>query len=91
MVGLLILSGYIERFNGKHRDEKLNGELFFTLKEAQVLIENWRIEYNTFRPHSSLKYRPPAPESIQPLSAGWMDPMNMLNKNDASLTLQVVQ
>jgi transposase InsO family protein len=44
-------------------DERLNGEIFYTLKEAQVLIEKWRREYNTFRPHSSLKYRPPAPEA----------------------------
>jgi putative transposase len=56
-------NGYIESFNGKLRDERLNGEIFYTLKEAQVLIERWRLEYNTFRPHSSLKYRPPAPEA----------------------------
>jgi len=55
-------NGYNESFNGKFRDELLNGEIFYTLKEAQVLIEEWRLEYNTFRPHSSLKYRPPAPE-----------------------------
>jgi putative transposase len=54
-------NGYIESFNGKLRDERLNGEIFYTLKEAQVLIEEWRLEYNSFRPHSSLKYRPPAP------------------------------
>jgi transposase InsO family protein len=40
-----------------------DGEIFYSLKEAQVLIEQWRLEYNTFRPHSSLKYRPPAPEA----------------------------
>jgi transposase InsO family protein len=56
-------NGYIESFNGKFRDELLNREIFYTLKEAQVLIEEWRLEYNTFRPHSSLKYRPPAPEA----------------------------
>jgi len=56
-------NGYNESFNGKLRDELLNGEIFYTLKEAQVLIERWRQEYNTFRPHSSLKYRPPAPEA----------------------------
>ena len=56
-------NGYNESFNGKFRDELLNGEIFYTLKEAQVLIEEWRLEYNTFRPHSSLKYRPPAPEA----------------------------
>ena len=46
------------------RDELLNGEIFYTLKEAQILIEMWRKEYNTIRPHSSLGYRPPAPEAI---------------------------
>lgn len=56
-------NGYCESFNGKLRDELLNGEIFFTLKEAQILIEKWRMEYNTFRPHSSLNYRPPAPEA----------------------------
>ncbi len=56
-------NGYNESFNGKLRDELLNREIFYTLKEAQVLIEEWRMEYNTFRPHSSLKYRPPAPEA----------------------------
>jgi transposase InsO family protein len=59
-------NGYNESFNGKLRDELLNGEIFYTLKEAQVLIEGWRREYNTIRPHSSLRYRPPAPEAIQP-------------------------
>lgn len=56
-------NGYNESFNGKLRDELLNGEIFYTLKEAQVLVEQWRIHYNTVRPHSSLGYRPPAPES----------------------------
>ena len=50
--------------NGKLRDELLNGEIFYTLKEAQILIEQWRKEYNTVRPHSSLGYKPPAPETI---------------------------
>jgi putative transposase len=54
---------YNESFNGKLRDEKLNGEIFYPLKEAPVLIEQWCLEYNTVRPHSSLKYRPPAPEA----------------------------
>ena len=57
-------NGYIESFNGKLRDELLNREIFYTLKEAPVLIENWRYEYNTIRPHSSLEYRPLAPEAI---------------------------
>ena len=57
-------NGYIESFNGKMRDELLNGEIFYTLKEAKVLIEMWRKEYNTIRPHSSLGYQPPVPEAI---------------------------
>ena len=57
-------NGYVESFNGKLRDECLNGEIFYTLTEAKVLIERWRREYNTIRPHSSLDYRPPAPEAI---------------------------
>jgi transposase InsO family protein len=57
-------NGYIESFNGKLRDELLNREVFTTLIEAKVLIENWRQEYNTVRPHSALRYRPPAPEAI---------------------------
>ncbi len=59
-------NGYNESFNGKLRDELLNGEIFTTLREAQVLIERWRQHYNTVRPHSSLGYRPPAPETILP-------------------------
>ena len=52
-------NGYNESFNGKLRDELLNGEIFYSLKEAQVLIERWRQHYNTVRPHSALGYRPP--------------------------------
>ncbi len=59
-------NGYCESFNGKLRDELLNGEIFYTLKEAQVIIEHWRNHYNTRRPHSALGYRPPAPEVILP-------------------------
>ena len=59
-------NGYNESFNGKLRDELLNGEIFYTLREAQILIEEWRKLYNTKRPHSSLGYRPPAPESVLP-------------------------
>jgi putative transposase len=58
-------NGYIESFNGKLRDELLDREIFYTLGEAKVLIERWRQEYNTFRPHSALGYRPPAPEAVQ--------------------------
>ena len=59
-------NGYIESFNGKLRDELLNVEIFDTLLEAKVLIERWRREYNTIRPHSALGYRPPASAAIQP-------------------------
>ena len=59
-------NGYCESFNGKLRDECLNREIFTTLTEAQILIEQWRCFYNTERPHSSLGYRPPAPETISP-------------------------
>ena len=59
-------NGYVESFNGKLRDELLNREIFCSLWEAKVLVERWREEYNHVRPHSSLGYRPPAPEAIQP-------------------------
>ena len=72
-------NGYIESFNGKLRDELLNREIFTTLLEAQVLIENWRKEYNEVRPHSSLGYRPPAPAALKPC------------QGVPSLTMQVVQ
>jgi transposase InsO family protein len=57
-------NGYVESFNGKLRDELLDGEIFYTLQEAKILIERWRQQYNRFRPHSALGYRPPAPEAI---------------------------
>jgi putative transposase len=50
----------------KLRDELLNGEIFYSLKEGQIVIEQWRKHYNTIRPHSSLGYRPPAPQTINP-------------------------
>jgi len=59
-------NGFNERFNGSLRDELLNGEIFYTLTEAKVLIENWRCHYNEVRPHSSLNYQPPAPKVIIP-------------------------
>ncbi len=62
-------NGYIESFNGKLRDELLNGEVFNSLTEARVLIERWREHYNTMRPHSSLGYKPPAPQTITPSEA----------------------
>lgn len=60
-------NGYIESFRGKFRDELLNGETFETLKIAKVLVEDWRLEYNGRRPHSSLGYKPPAPGSVSVL------------------------
>jgi transposase InsO family protein len=80
-------NGYNESFNGKLRDELLNREVFYTLKETQVLIERWRQEYNTFRPHSALKYKPPVPEAIQPRL---LDPTWLQIKTDKTLTLKVV-
>ena len=72
-------NGYIESFNGKLRDELLQGEIFYTLKEAKVLIEQWRNDYNKIRPHSSLGYRPPAPETkftqSEPYSASLHTPL----------------
>jgi len=59
---------YVESFNGKLRDELLNGEIFYTLTEAKVLIERWREHYNTVRPHSALGYQPPAPVTIARIS-----------------------
>jgi len=59
-------NGYNESFNGKLRDELLDREFFYSLREAQVLVERWRQEYNRIRPHSSLGYRPPAPEAALP-------------------------
>jgi transposase InsO family protein len=58
-------NGYCESFNGKLRDECLNGEIFYSLKEAQILIERWRVEYNTLRPRSALGYRSPAPAAYR--------------------------
>jgi putative transposase len=57
---------YNESFNGKLRDEMLNGEIFYTLAKAKIIIEIWRVHYNTKRPHTSLGYQPPAPEVIMP-------------------------
>ena len=60
-------NGYCESFNARFRDELLNGEIFYSLKEAQIIIEQWRKHYNTIRPHSALGYRPPTPETIIPV------------------------
>ena len=61
-------NGYCESFNSKLRDELLNLEVFYSLREAEVLIEAWRRHFNTVRPHSSLGYLPPAPEAVLPRS-----------------------
>jgi len=60
-------NGYCESFNARFRDELLNGEIFYSLREAQIIIESWRKNYNTKRPHSALGYGPPAPEAIIPM------------------------
>jgi transposase InsO family protein len=66
-------NGFIESFNGKMRDEHLNREIFDTIFEARILTERWRKEYNTKRPHSSLGYLPPAPETILPVQTIQLD------------------
>ena len=81
-------NGYVESFNGKLRDELLNREIFTTLVEAKILIENWRREYNAIRPHSSLGYKPPAPETRTP---HLQYPLTEAKKTRGSLTLKVVQ
>ena len=81
-------NGYVESFNGKLRDELLNGEIFTTLLEAKVLIENWRRGYNTIRPHSSLGYKPPAPETRAPYL---QNSLTEAQKTRGNLTLEVVQ
>jgi len=63
-------NGYCESFNSKLRDEFLNGEIFYSMNELRVLVERWRVHYNTVRPHSSLGYRPPAPEAWLTKSMG---------------------
>ena len=70
-------NGYIESFNGKLRTEFLNREIFDTLLEAKVLIERWRKEYTTIRPHSSLGYRPPAPAAVRPEGYGAGGPLRL--------------
>jgi len=65
-----------ESFNARVRDELLNGELFYSLKEARIIIESWRRHYNGIRPHSSLGYKAPAPEVFVPSCAAWPSPPN---------------
>jgi len=75
-------NGYCESFNARFRDELLNGEIFYTLQEAQILIEEWRRHYNTKRPHSALGYRPPAPETIVQMDrTPGLDPSNWSKLN----------
>ena len=62
-------NGYIESFNGKMRDELLAGEIFYSITEAQVIIEQWRWHYNQIRPHSALGYKPPSPAAFFPLTS----------------------
>src|SRR3954449_12733011 len=62
-------NGLVESFNARLRDELLNGEIFYSLREAKIVIESWRRHYNTKRPHASLGYRPPAPEVFVPAFA----------------------
>ena len=64
-------NGFIESFNARLRDELLNGEVFYTLREAQIVIESWRRHYNTVRPHASIRYQAPAPEVFVPALAAW--------------------
>jgi len=64
-------NGYVESFNARLRDELLNGEIFYSLREAQIVIESWRRHYNAVRPHASLGYKPPAPEVFVPTLAAW--------------------
>ena len=68
--GSLWENGYGESFNGKLRDELLDREIFYTLTEAQILIERWRRQYNTVRPHRALGYRPATPEAVVPTPIG---------------------
>ena len=71
-------NGYVESFNGRMRDELLDREIFDTLYEAKVLVERWRWEYNTIRPHGSLGYKPPAPQAIKP---SWIEQTPSLSHN----------
>jgi transposase InsO family protein len=68
-------NGYVESFNSKLRDELLNGEIFYSLNEAQILIEAWRRHYNAIRPHSALCWRPPAPEVLVEGPTPWPTPV----------------
>ena len=75
-------NGYIESFNARLRDELLNGEIFYTLREAQIVIESWRRHYNALRPHASLGYKPPAPEVFVPAFAAGPASLNVAARSD---------
>ncbi len=62
---------HVGSFNARLRDELLDGEIFYSLREAEVVIESWRRHYNPIRPHASLGFRPPAPEVVLPTFAAW--------------------
>ena len=71
-------NSYVESFNARLRDELLDGEIFYSLREAQIIIESWRRHYNTVRPHASLGYQPPAPEVFVPVFTGTQAAPNRL-------------
>ena len=81
-------NGYVESFNARLRDELLNGEIFCSLREARVVIEQWRRHYNQARPHSSLGYKPPAPEAVIPRPPALPSPL-VRAAPTASLTLEM--
>src|SRR5947199_10839111 len=81
-------NGYVESFNARLRDELLDGEIFYTLREAQIVIESWRRHFNTIRPHESLGYKPPAPEVFVPAFAAWPA---ALRRSASPATLQLAQ
>ena len=81
-------NGYVESFNARLRDELLDGEIFYTLCEAKIVIESWRRHYNAIRPHASLGYRAPAPEVFVPALAAW-PPAQLQSAAPATLLLHM--
>jgi transposase InsO family protein len=81
-------NGYVESFNARLRDDLLDGEIFYTLREAQIIIESWRRHFNAIRPHESLGYKPPAPEVFVPAFAAWPA---ALRRSASPTTLQLAQ
>ena len=77
-------NAFIESFNGSLRDELLNGEIFYTLREAQILVERWRRHYNEVRPHSALGYKPPAPQTRRS-DINWVVPPTKSGANSTVL------